>query len=100
MNTFRGGACDGIDLTNGRAEVVRHSGRRAAVLGEQRGQPAQRIPQSPCGVRSASVAAIGTMAVPVIGVVASAIALHEPLGPGQIAALILTLAAVVMATRS
>jgi drug/metabolite transporter (DMT)-like permease len=48
----------------------------------------------------ASVAAIGTMAVPVIGVVASAIALHEPLGPGQIAALIFTLAAVVLATRS
>ena len=48
----------------------------------------------------ASVAAIGTMAVPVIGVVASAIALHEPLGPGQIAALALTLAAVVLATRS
>src|SRR3954465_11201219 len=48
----------------------------------------------------ASVAAIGTMAVPVIGVVASATALHEPLGPGQIAALILTLAAVVLATRS
>jgi drug/metabolite transporter (DMT)-like permease len=48
----------------------------------------------------ASVAAIGTMAVPVIGVVASAIALHEPLGPGQIAALILTLCAVVLATRS
>jgi drug/metabolite transporter (DMT)-like permease len=48
----------------------------------------------------ASVAAIGTMAVPVIGVVASAIALHEPLGPGQIAALMLTLAAVVLATRS
>src|SRR5712672_2293808 len=48
----------------------------------------------------ASVAATGTMAVPVIGVVASAIALHEPLGPGQIAALILTLAAVVLATRS
>ena len=40
----------------------------------------------------ASVAAIGTMAVPVIGVVASAIALHEPLGPGQIAALVFTLA--------
>ena len=37
----------------------------------------------------ASVAAIGTMAVPVIGVAASAIALHEPLGIGQIAALIL-----------
>src|SRR3954454_15927584 len=48
----------------------------------------------------ASVAAIGTMAVPVIGVVASAIALHEPLGPGQIAALVLTLAAVLLATRS
>jgi drug/metabolite transporter (DMT)-like permease len=32
----------------------------------------------------ASVAAIGTMAVPVIGVVASSVALHEPLGPGQI----------------
>ena len=47
----------------------------------------------------ASVAAIGTMAVPVIGVVASAIALHEPLGPGQIAALAFTLAAVVLATR-
>jgi drug/metabolite transporter (DMT)-like permease len=48
----------------------------------------------------ASVAAIGTMAVPVIGVDASALALHEPLGPGQIAALIFTLAAVVLATRS
>jgi drug/metabolite transporter (DMT)-like permease len=48
----------------------------------------------------ASVAAIGTMAVPVIGVVTSAVALHEPLGPGQIAALIFTLAGVVLATRS
>jgi drug/metabolite transporter (DMT)-like permease len=48
----------------------------------------------------ASVAAIGTMAVPVIGVVASAIALQEPLGPGQIAALVFTLAGVVLATRS
>jgi drug/metabolite transporter (DMT)-like permease len=47
----------------------------------------------------ASVAAIGTMAVPVIGVVASAVALHEPLRAGQIAALIFTLAAVVLATR-
>src|SRR5262249_32200696 len=35
----------------------------------------------------ASVAAIGTMLVPVIGVVVSAIALHEPLGLSQIAAL-------------
>jgi drug/metabolite transporter (DMT)-like permease len=48
----------------------------------------------------ASVAAIGTMAVPVIGVATSAVALHEPLGPGQIAALIFTLAGVALATRS
>jgi drug/metabolite transporter (DMT)-like permease len=48
----------------------------------------------------ASIAAIGTMAVPVIGVIASAMALGEPLGAGQIAALVLTLAAVVLATRS
>jgi drug/metabolite transporter (DMT)-like permease len=48
----------------------------------------------------ASVAAIGTMAVPVIGVVTSAVALHEPLGIGQIAALAFTLAGVVLATRS
>ncbi|MCA6121556.1 DMT family transporter [Bradyrhizobium sp. WSM 1704] len=47
----------------------------------------------------ASVAAIGTMAVPVIGVVASAVALHEPLGAMQIAALLFTLAGVVLATR-
>src|SRR5579863_1142995 len=48
----------------------------------------------------ASVAAIGTMAVPVIGVVASALALHEPLGIGQIAALLFTLAGVTLATQS
>jgi drug/metabolite transporter (DMT)-like permease len=48
----------------------------------------------------ASVAAIGTMAVPVIGVVASAIALGERLGPTQIVALLFTLAGVVLATRS
>ena len=48
----------------------------------------------------ASVAAIGTMAVPVIGVIASALVLHEPLGIGQIAALLFTLAGVVLATRS
>jgi drug/metabolite transporter (DMT)-like permease len=48
----------------------------------------------------ASVAAIGTMAVPVIGVAASAVALHEPLGLGQLAALALTLGAVALATRS
>ena len=48
----------------------------------------------------ASVAAIGTTAVPVIGVVASSIALHEPLGLVQIAALVLTLGGIVLATRS
>jgi drug/metabolite transporter (DMT)-like permease len=48
----------------------------------------------------ASVAAIGTMAVPVIGVAVSATALHEPLGPGQIAALVFTLAGVALAARS
>ena len=48
----------------------------------------------------ASVAAIGTMAVPVIGVVISAIVLHEPLGIGQIAALAFTLAGVALAIRS
>jgi drug/metabolite transporter (DMT)-like permease len=48
----------------------------------------------------ASVAAIGTLAVPVIGVVGSAVALGEPLGPAQIAALLFTLAGVVLATRS
>ncbi|UFX48600.1 DMT family transporter [Bradyrhizobium sp. 41S5] len=47
----------------------------------------------------ASVAAIGTMAVPVIGVIASAVALHEPLGPTQITALMFTLAGVALATR-
>lgn len=48
----------------------------------------------------ASVAAIGTMLVPVIGVVASAIAIGEPLGPSQIGALVLTVAGVAMASRS
>ncbi len=48
----------------------------------------------------ASVAAIGTTAVPVIGVVASAVALHEPLGLTQMAALMLTLGGIVLATRS
>jgi drug/metabolite transporter (DMT)-like permease len=48
----------------------------------------------------AAVAAIGTMAVPVIGVAVSALALHEHLGPGQIAALVFTLAGVALAARS
>jgi drug/metabolite transporter (DMT)-like permease len=47
----------------------------------------------------ASVAAIGTMAVPVIGVVASAL-VRTPLGAGRIAALVLTLAAVALAMRA
>ena len=48
----------------------------------------------------ASVAAIGTTLVPVIGVVASAATLGEPLGPGQIAALVFIIAGVMLATRS
>jgi len=36
----------------------------------------------------------------VIGVVASAVALHEPLGLTQMAALMLTLGGIVLATRS
>jgi drug/metabolite transporter (DMT)-like permease len=48
----------------------------------------------------ASIAAIGTMAVPVIGVMVSALALHEHLGPAQIAALVFTVAGVVLATRT
>lgn len=48
----------------------------------------------------ASLAAIGTLLVPVIGVIASATALGEPLGLAQIAALSLTIAGVVLASRS
>lgn len=48
----------------------------------------------------ASIAAIGTLLVPVIGVVASAISLGEPLGPSQIGALSLTVAGVAIASRS
>lgn len=48
----------------------------------------------------ASVAAIGTMLVPVIGVVASAVALREPLGIVQVAALVLTLGGVALAAKS
>ena len=48
----------------------------------------------------ASVAAIGTMLAPVIAVTVSAIALHEPLGPAQIAALAFTVAGVALAARS
>jgi drug/metabolite transporter (DMT)-like permease len=48
----------------------------------------------------ASVAAIGTLSIPVIGVVASAVSLHEALGPIQIAALVFALAGVVLATKN
>jgi drug/metabolite transporter (DMT)-like permease len=46
------------------------------------------------------VAAIGTMFVPIIGVIASAYALDEPLGAAQIAALVFTIGSVVLAVRS
>jgi drug/metabolite transporter (DMT)-like permease len=48
----------------------------------------------------ASIAAIGTMLAPVIGVAVSAIALHEPLGPAKIAALAFTVCGVALASRS
>jgi drug/metabolite transporter (DMT)-like permease len=48
----------------------------------------------------ASVAAIATMLAPVIGVTVSAAWLGEPLGAAKIAALALTIAGVVLATRS
>ena len=49
---------------------------------------------------AASAAAIGTLIVPVTGVVASAISLGEPLGVPQIGALALTIAGVVIAARA
>ena len=48
----------------------------------------------------ASTAATGTLVVPVVGVIASAIALHEPLGMREIGALLLTLFSVLLAVRS
>ncbi|MBY0382504.1 MAG: DMT family transporter [Xanthobacteraceae bacterium] len=48
----------------------------------------------------ASTASMGTMLVPVIGVIASAVALGEPLGPTQIGALMLTVTGVAIATRA
>lgn len=48
----------------------------------------------------ASIAAIGTLLVPVVGVAASAVTLGEPLGPSQIGALALTMAGVAIASRS
>ena len=48
----------------------------------------------------ASIAAIGTMLAPVIGVAVSALALHEPLGAFKIAALAFTVGGVALASRS
>lgn len=48
----------------------------------------------------ASVAAIGTMLIPVIGLCASAMMLGEPLGLSQMVALAFTVAGVALATRS
>jgi drug/metabolite transporter (DMT)-like permease len=48
----------------------------------------------------ASIAAVGTLIVPVTGVVGSAILLGEPLGVPQIGALLLTVAGVAIAARS
>jgi drug/metabolite transporter (DMT)-like permease len=48
----------------------------------------------------AATASIGTLLVPVIGVLASAVMLHEPLGWREIGALAITLGGVAMALRS
>jgi drug/metabolite transporter (DMT)-like permease len=48
----------------------------------------------------ASTASIGTLLVPVIGVLASALILHEPLGLAGLVALAVTLASVAVALRS
>ena len=48
----------------------------------------------------ASIAAVGTLIVPVTGVVASAISLGEPLGIPQIGALLLTVTGVAIAARA
>ena len=48
----------------------------------------------------AATASIGTLLVPVIGVLAAAAMLHEPLGLREIAALVFTLGGVAMALRS
>jgi drug/metabolite transporter (DMT)-like permease len=48
----------------------------------------------------ASTLAIGTLLVPIFGVLASALMLHEPLGMREAAALVLTLGGVTLAARS
>src|SRR5207237_8095746 len=48
----------------------------------------------------ASTMSTGTLVVPVVGVLASAVALHEPLGAREVVALLLTLGSVALAIRS
>lgn len=48
----------------------------------------------------AATASIGSLLVPVVGVLASAAMLHEPLGPREIGALVITLGGVGMALRA
>jgi drug/metabolite transporter (DMT)-like permease len=48
----------------------------------------------------AATASIGTLLVPVVGVVAAAAVLHDPLGLRQIAALVITLGGIAIALRS
>jgi len=48
----------------------------------------------------AATASIGTLLVPVVGVLAAAMMLHEPLGLREIAALVITLGGVTVALRS
>jgi probable blue pigment (indigoidine) exporter len=48
----------------------------------------------------AATASIGTLLVPVVGVLAAAAMLHEPLGLREIGALVVTLGGVAMALRS
>ena len=70
-----------------------HDFRRASASPMSAGLPRlERLP--------ASIAAIGTMLAPVIGVVVSAIGLHEPLGPAKLAALAFTVCGVALASRS
>jgi drug/metabolite transporter (DMT)-like permease len=47
----------------------------------------------------ASTAAIGTLLVPIIGVLSSAAVLGEPLGPRQVLALVMTVGGVLLASR-
>jgi drug/metabolite transporter (DMT)-like permease len=54
----------------------------------------QRSPSSVVQLFPAGVAAIGTLAVPIVGVLSSAVILGEPIGLQEIVALLLLVAAV------